>query len=120
MLYALARALDKPLAIYFSPADYLRITPLWALPTLGSAAVFGTTCIVLGFVYRKQWEPSQRRQATISGEKLVRFLSGAIFAISLIFSNLVTIFLPDNKLRQILLVISLSLFFLAGLSWAVT
>jgi hypothetical protein len=35
----LASALDKPLAIYFSPADYLRITPPWAIPTLGLFAL---------------------------------------------------------------------------------
>lgn len=35
----LASALDKPLAIYFSPADYLRITPSWAIPTLALATL---------------------------------------------------------------------------------
>jgi hypothetical protein len=113
-VYALARTLDKPLAIYFSPADYLRITPLWAIPTLGSAALFGTICILLGFVYRKEWATS------ISGEKSVRLLSGVLSATSLISAILVTIFLPDNRLRLILLVILVSLFLLAGLAWAVT
>jgi len=32
---ALERSLHGPLTIYFSLTDYLRITPVWAIPTLG-------------------------------------------------------------------------------------
>jgi hypothetical protein len=42
---ALSRALEAPLATYFSPADYLRITPSWAIPTLGVSVL-----VVLLFV----------------------------------------------------------------------
>jgi hypothetical protein len=38
-VYAFADHLDIPLAIYFSPTDYLKITPAWAIPTLGSGAL---------------------------------------------------------------------------------
>jgi hypothetical protein len=34
-VYGLGLSLNERLAIYFSPADYLRIAPLWAIPTLG-------------------------------------------------------------------------------------
>lgn len=45
-VFGLASALREPLAIYFSPTDYLRITPLWAIPTLGFAALMSA---VYGF-----------------------------------------------------------------------
>jgi hypothetical protein len=38
-VFGLAFALKEPLSIYFSPADYLRITPSWAIPTLGISAL---------------------------------------------------------------------------------
>jgi hypothetical protein len=61
-----------------------------------------------------------RDKEVVTGEKLVRYLSIAIFTICAISGNLVLRSLPDNRLREILLVVLLSLTFLAGLSFAVT
>lgn len=35
-VFGLSYTLKKPLAVYFSPTDYLRITPSWAIPTLAT------------------------------------------------------------------------------------
>jgi len=47
--------LGYSLAIYFSPADYIRITPVWATPTLGFGLImmvtFGAMAVAFYVVY---------------------------------------------------------------------
>jgi hypothetical protein len=43
----LAFILKAPLAIYFSLTDYLRITPSWAVPTLGFSALLFLSWVIL-------------------------------------------------------------------------
>jgi len=71
-------------------------------------------CVIAGLQWLVTYVP------IISGEKLVRYLSTATFTICLISGDLVLRSLPDNRLREILLVVLWSLDCLAVLSFAVT
>ena len=48
-VWGLADVLKKPLAVYFSPTDYLRITPAWTVPTL-SIVGFAIIAYLCGMV----------------------------------------------------------------------
>ena len=48
-VFAVGLNLPTPLAIYFSPTDYLRITPSWAIPTLGYGVLLLLSLAVVGF-----------------------------------------------------------------------
>jgi hypothetical protein len=104
---ALGASFSEPLAIYFSPSDYLRITASWAIPTLGVAAfvfVFfalhpiSTELLLPQFLHR--WENLQERLG-------VRFWStvallGAVFFVSFF---LILVVMPHTKLRGVLIVV---------------
>jgi hypothetical protein len=63
-VWGLADVLKKPLAVYFSPTDYLRITPGWTVPTL-SITGFAIIAYLSGMVAAL----SQRRSTTSKPSK---------------------------------------------------
>ncbi len=110
----LASSLREPLAIYFSPTDYLRITTSWAIPPLGVAAlVFLVLALFLPrFLHR--WQNLHERFG-------VRFYLTLLLLAAVLLVSFALIFLvmPHTKLRGILFVIIVSLIGLFTLTWGV-
>jgi len=110
----LASSLSEPLAIYFSPTDYLRITTSWAIPPLGVAAlVFLVLALFLPrFLHR--WQNLHERFG-------VRFyLTLSLLATVLLVSfALIFLVMPHTKLRGVLFVVTGSLIGLFILTWGV-
>ena len=86
-VWGLADVLKKPLAVYFSPADYLRITPAWTVPTLGITG-FAIIAYLSGMVAAL----SHRRSTTSKPSK------GSILALALVLGTFTTL-LFNSKWR---------------------
>jgi hypothetical protein len=76
-------ALGTPLAIYFSPADYLRITPSWVVPTLilllNLLGLYWAASLLFSFILRMLTltVPVFKRPRTEYWERLFNTLSNA-------------------------------------------
>jgi len=78
-VWGLADVLKKPLAVYFSPTDYLRITPAWTVPTLSI-----TGLAIIAYLSGMVAALSQRRSTTAKPSK------GPILALALVLGTFTT------------------------------
>ena len=109
----LAFLLQEPLAIYFSPTDYLRITPSWAIPTLGLAGLVIVACGISTDSLRSLLD------LLLSKKRFRPLLYGSGLLLVLVLWYLVQIANLPFKFRAILLCGLFSLTMLAGLSGGV-
>jgi hypothetical protein len=76
-VFALTERLGVPLAVYFSPTDYLRITPSWATSTLGFLAL-ALLCFALWYLAMHLWPfpgvPKYLMPRTIAWQAVFDFL----------------------------------------------
>jgi hypothetical protein len=79
-VWGLADVLKRPLAVYFSPTDYLRITPAWTVPTLSI-----TGLAIIAYLSVMVAALSQRRSVAPKPSK------GPILALALVLGTFTTL-----------------------------
>jgi hypothetical protein len=105
-VFGLASALREPLAIYFSPTDYLRITPLWAIPTLGFAALmFAVYGFVPTMALRSSWLAKRAAKFRLKTRFLLAGCASLLLGVATFF---VTLLLATEHSRVTFNVVVLS------------
>jgi hypothetical protein len=104
-VFGLVLAIKEPLAIYFSPIDYLRITPSWAIPTPGIFAL--TLALSPGIFFHARFGV---------GFYVILWFLMVVLLVACLY---VSLFMADTKLRGTLYVATWSLLALPILTFGV-